>query len=57
MSNGVFIDDMIKNLNSSNADMKICFGDYEWNKCYSDELKDYIKVTNWKEIGELLLND
>ena len=57
MLNGIFIDDMIKNLDSSNADMKICFGDYEWNKCHSSELKDYIKVTNWKEIGELLLND
>lgn len=39
MSGGIFIDDVIKNLATSNARFKICFGDiYEWNKanicCY-----------------------
>lgn len=51
MKNGIFIDDTPKNLESSNADIKICYGDYEWNK----DCKTYIHANNWKVIEDLLL--
>ena len=38
MSNGIFIDDKLKNLETSNAAHKILFGkEYEWNRGYDPE--------------------
>lgn len=45
MSGGIFIDDLAKNLETSNAETKICFGDiYPWN----DNWKG-IRCYNWHE--------
>lgn len=47
----IFIDDVVSNLDSSNADFKIIFGDeYEWNK--SDR---YVRAINWTDVEKLLL--
>ena len=46
MSGGIIIDDEIRYLKSSNADVKICFGDtYEWNKDW-----DGIRCHNWMDV-------
>lgn len=46
MSDGIIIDDVQKNLVTSNAIEKICFGDAcEWNKCWKGE-----RSFNWIEI-------
>lgn len=51
MSDGIFIDDVSRNLATSNATRKICFGDkYEWNKDWNGE-----RVCNWKELLNKLL--
>lgn len=51
MTDGVFIDDSIKNLFSSNASHKICFGDrYPWNEIWSG-----IRCLNWTDVSRLLL--
>ena len=50
MSDGIYVDDNMKNLNT-NAIENICFGDlYEWNKCWNGkrcfnwtDLENYIK--------------
>ena len=52
MSDGIFIDDTSANLNTCNANKRICFGDkYSWNEDW-----DGIRCANWfdiwKEIGE-----
>lgn len=52
MSGGILIDDLIQNLESSNADMKICFGDYGWNKDW-----DGIRVTNWSQLRKLVFEE
>lgn len=46
MSNGIFIDDEKRYLDSSNAKIKICFGDeYDWNKeC------NCIRCNNWYDV-------
>ena len=54
MTNGIFIDDNIKNLISSNADIKICYGNYEWNKNIEKGLQ-CLTAYNWKDIEDLLL--
>lgn len=48
---GIFIDDHIDNLNSSSADVKICFRDkvYDWNKDWTG-----LTVKSWKELDILL---
>ena len=50
MSDGIFIDDSIGNLLTSNAKEKICFGDeYIWNK----DCK-FIRLYNWNEVKQYL---
>lgn len=50
MSNGIFIEDVIKNLDVSNAAVKIIFGDeYEWNK--TDK---YHRCYNWYEVYDYI---
>ena len=45
MSGGIFIDDLGENLETSNADTKICFGDiYPWNKNWKGQ-----RCYNWYE--------
>lgn len=52
MGNSIIIDDNSNNLFSSNADIKICFGEVkEWNENW-----DGLRAKNWKELGELLIN-
>lgn len=51
MQGAVFLDDVSSNLNSSNADVKICVGDeYSWNKDWNG-----VRCYNWTDIGDLLL--
>lgn len=51
MKDGVFIDDNEKNLFTSNAFMKICFGDkYAWNSGWYGK-----RLYNWKDIERYLL--
>ena len=51
MEGAIFIDDVLSNLESSNADYKIVFGDeYKWNK--TDKYK---RCFNWSDIEKLLL--
>lgn len=43
MSGCLFVDDSVNNLETSNATLKICFGEeYEWNKNW-----DGIRIVNW----------
>lgn len=50
MSDGVFIDDSMHNLITSNAKINICFGDeYEWNKDWTG-----IRLANWIDIKNFL---
>src|SRR5690554_6695099 len=51
MEGSVFIDDHVKNLDSTNAEYKIIFGDvYDWNKC-----SDYPRAWNWNDVDRMLL--
>lgn len=51
MSDGLFIDDSSKNLFTSNAKDKICFGEtYNWNKDWMGK-----RLYNWAEIRQYLL--
>lgn len=46
----VFIDDVSKNLVTSDADIKICFGDiYSWNEDW-----DGVRCRNWMEVYEYI---
>jgi 5'(3')-deoxyribonucleotidase len=46
MSDGIFIDDSMNNLVTSNAKHKICFGDiYDWNKNWDGK-----RCFNWYEL-------
>ena len=46
MSDGIFIDDSASNLETSNAAIKICFGDeYPWNEKWKG-----IRCANWHEV-------
>ena len=50
MSDGIFIDDVSKNLITSNADKKICFGEpMPWNDDWCDE-----RCFNWTEVLNVL---
>ena len=49
MSGGILIDDELKNLNSSNADLKICFGNYDWNKEWTG-----IRAENWSKVRQII---
>lgn len=51
MSGGIFIDDVSKNLSTSNAEVKILFGDeHSWNAGW-----DGIRCYNWSDVLEILL--
>jgi 5'(3')-deoxyribonucleotidase len=50
MQDSIFIDDVSKNLITSNADIKICFGeDFSWNEGW-----DGIRCRNWIEVYEYI---
>lgn len=50
MSGSIFIDDSVHNLVTSNAAIKICFGDvYPWNENW-----DGIRCANWHEVDNFL---
>lgn len=57
MKNGIFIDDIANNLESSNADIKICFGmTYDWNKDFFHEPEEgNFNAYNWKDVEGILL--
>lgn len=47
----IFIDDKASNLESSNAEIKICFGkEYEWNKDWIPNDKNKYRLKNWWHI-------
>lgn len=52
MRNGILIDDVYENLNTCNAQKRICFGDkYVWNTDWrGDRCASWIDV--WKKIGQ-----
>ena len=54
----VFIDDTPNNLYNSNAPIKICYGDYEWNRDFcnlcDDEQYYHISVSGWHTIKNIL---
>lgn len=50
MEGAIFVDDNEKNLYSSNALTKICFGTTEWNKSWNDGHR----VANWMHLHDLL---
>lgn len=51
MSGGILIDDLATNLTTSNADIKICYGDiYDWNKDWNG-----IRKYNWYEVYYCLI--
>lgn len=52
MRGGIFIDDSAINLETSNAEESILFGDlYDWNKNYQGK-----RCWNWTEVEDYLLN-
>ena len=54
MSNGIFIDDKTENLDTSNADIKICFGEtYEWNNDYQVDYINKFNAYNWDEVTKI----
>lgn len=51
MYDGIFIDDSCNNLITSNAKIKICFGDiYPWNEKWEG-----IRCANWTDINNFLM--
>lgn len=46
---GILIDDEMKNLEKSSAELTICFGDYEWNKEFEG-----VRANNWADIRKIL---
>lgn len=50
MSDGIFLDDVSTNLKTSNAMIKICFGDeYVWNEDWSG-----IRKKNWNDVRDFI---
>ena len=50
MRNSVFIDDSKKNLEASNAELKVLFGDdYSWNEGYEG-----LRCYNWYDVERSL---
>lgn len=50
MKNSIFIDDVSNNLTTSNADVKICFGEvYSWNEDW-----DGIRCKDWEEVYQYI---
>lgn len=56
MEGCIFIDDTPKNLKTSNAKMKICYGNYDWNSEYSDDLINCLRAYDWEDVYHLLYN-
>lgn len=56
MSNCIFIDDNSNNLKTSNASMKICFGElYDWNDNFIvDKINNFVAI-DWNDVKDLLL--
>ena len=54
MRGGIFLDDNIKMLDSSNADIKLLYGDYTWNE---DKTHNYQRCFNWYEFKKFLENN
>lgn len=52
----IFIDDVPNNLYTSNAETKICFGDYGWNDDY-DNTKISGHFLNWEDAEMMLFNN
>ena len=52
MSRGILIDDLVQNLESSNAYLKVCFGDYAWNKDWRG-----IRANNWSELRNIIYGE
>ena len=52
MYGGILVDDVIQNLETSNASVKICFGDYEWNKDWTG-----LRAKNWEELKQIILKE
>lgn len=51
MHNGIFIDDVASNLESSNAEVKICYGQtYPWNEEWQG-----FRCENWNDVAKLLI--
>lgn len=51
MEGSIFIDDVLSNIISSNADFKIVFGDiFEWNLT-----NEYTRCYNWSDVEKLLI--
>lgn len=48
-ADGILIDDEMKNLENSSAQLTICFGNYEWNKNYEG-----VRANNWAEIRKII---
>ena len=57
MSDGIFLDDKMSNLESSNAKYKFAFGEvFEWNKYWTPEIytKNDGRIKNWLEAYTIL---
>lgn len=50
MFGGILIDDEPKNLEASTASHNICFGNYEWNRDYTD----CVRCTDWASVGDYI---
>lgn len=51
MKGTIFVDDSAHNLNTSNADIKICYGEiYPWNKDWTSNCEDRMRCWNWNMI-------
>lgn len=56
MTNGIFIDDSFNNLKTSNAEIKICFGEtYEWNQEFDSSYINCFDAFDWEAVKTLLL--
>ena len=52
MHRAVFLDDDVKNLNTCNADIKICYGDiYPWNEEWDGD-----RCYNWLDFEQLIID-
>ena len=52
----IFIDDIPENLYKSNADIKICYGIYDWNSTFTntDNQSQYWRAFGWSAIENIL---
>lgn len=56
MSNGIFIDDDPNNLKTSNAAIKICFGNYDWNKDISSvNFNESVLIPTWELVNDFII--